>query len=382
MLDVLREVHAHPASTRASVARELGLSRGLASEITGRLRALDLIEESDTERTGGRGRPTRSLGPHPRGPVVAALDVSHEAWRLAIASLGGELTLLRRKRHGRDVDRVLSQARAALVAARRRLGPRLRAVGVALPGTISDGRLLQASHLGWQDVAIDAALRLGPDVPVLVGNDATLGGVAEARRGAGLTADLALHLTVEVGIGGALLDHGRPVGGSTGTGGEFGHLPFGDPASPCPCGARGCWDLDFDGRTLISRVPGATHPAGDDDPRAATTAVLALAGSGDQAASQVVDAVATSLGRGVAGLVNALDPEVVSLSGIAADLLGAARPRIDDAYARGLMRYRRTAPPAIVPARFPTDGALRGAAELAFDLVLSEAGIAAWQARF
>ena len=173
--------------------------------------------------------------------MVAALDVSHDAWRLAIGAIGGGLTLLRRERHGRDAERVLADARRALDDARRDLGPRLRAVGVALPGTISAGRLLQASHLGWQDLDIAAALRLDAGLPVLVGNDATLGGVAEARRGGGRGAALALHLTVEVGIGGALLDHGRPIGGSTGTGGEFGHLPFGDPARPCPCG--GSWLL-------------------------------------------------------------------------------------------------------------------------------------------
>ena len=90
--------------------------------------------------------------------------------------------------------------------------------------------------------------------------------------------------------------------------------------------------------------------------------------------------MATSLGRGTAGLVNALDPEVVTLSGMAAALLGAARPQIEDAYTRGLMLFRRTDPPPVILASFPDDGALRGAAELAFDLVLSEAGIDAWHA--
>jgi predicted NBD/HSP70 family sugar kinase len=209
---------------------------------------------------------------------------------------------------------------------------------------------------------------------VLIGNDATLGGVAEARRGAGLGADVALHLTVEVGIGGALLDHGRPVAGSTGAGGEFGHLPFGDPARRCPCGADGCWDLDFDGRTLARRL----GLGGLDDPRTATATVLARARAGDPAAVAMADAAATSLGRGTAGLVNALDPEVVTLSGLAATLLEVAEPRITDAYRRGLMRFRRLSPPPLTAARFPDDGALHGAAELAFDLVLSDAGIDAW----
>lgn len=377
LLDVLREVHAQPATTRADLARGLGLSRGLASEITGRLRTLDLIEEGDVERTGGRGRPTRALGPHPRGPVVVAVDITMEAWRLASSELGGELTVIRHERHPRrDADDVLANVRAALSATARRLGDRLRAVGVALPGTISDGWLRQADHLGWVDVDVATALGTGLGVPVVIGNDATLGGVAEARRGAAVGADLALHLTVEVGIGGAVLDHGRPVSGSTGAGGEFGHVPFGDPARACPCGATGCWDLDFDGRTLAGLLsePALTELARD-DPRAATASVLART---DTAAAEATRRMAASLGRGVAGLVNALDPRVVTLSGVAVDLLDVAGPQVDAAYRHGLMRYRRADPPPLTAARFPGDGALRGAAELAFDLVLSDAGIDAW----
>jgi hypothetical protein len=45
------------------------------------------------------------------------------------------------------------------------------------------------------------------------------------------------------------------------------------------------------------------------------------------------------------------------------------------------MRFRRTDPPPLVPAKFPDEGSLRGAAELAFDTILSDAGIDRWQHR-
>lgn len=77
-----------------------------------------------------------------------------------------------------------------------------------------------------------------PDDVLLVGNDASLSGLAEARRGAGAGAWVVLHLTVEVGVGGVLVVDGVPVAGRTGTGGEFGHIPLGDPALRCPCVPR------------------------------------------------------------------------------------------------------------------------------------------------
>ncbi|GAA3216547.1 ROK family transcriptional regulator [Actinocorallia longicatena] len=344
LLEVLRHVHAAPAVTRAGLARELGLSRSSATEIVGRLRALALVEETEAAPTGERGRPTTVLGPHPEGPVVAAFEITQGTWKSAVAGLGGEQERVTERPHGRVDALDLVAERLGELAAE--LGPRLRAAGVAVPGTLSGGRVVQAVHLGWD--VVDVAAELGASVPVVVRNDATLAGVAEARRGAARDRAAALHLTaVDVGIGGVLIDGGSPVAGGTGAGGEFGHLPFGDPAAACPCGASGCWELEVNAAALAGRGPAA---------------------------------VARSLGRGIGGLVNALDPTAVTLSGLAADLLGSDRETVEEAYAAALMSYRRAAPPPLLAARFPYDGPLRGAAELAYDTVLSEAGLTSWQA--
>lgn len=377
LVDVLRHVHDNPATTRADLARELGLSRGSATEIAGRLRALSLIDEIGAAPTGSRGRPTRVMTAHPAGPVVGVIDISHERWRLASVALGGELTLLREEHHVRRHDPVdvLAHVAEAVHHLHQDLGPRLRAFGVSVAGTVSAGRLVLASGLGWQDVDIAGALDLGSAVPVVVGNDATLSGVAEARRGAGRDAVAALHLTIEVGVGGVLMDHGRPVTGRSGAAGEFGHLPFGDPARPCACGAYGCWDAEIDGRAMARHLDDPVP----DDPRTAAGGVLARATAGDQAARTAVTRVARDFGHGVAGLVNALDPDVITLSGLAVEVLDIAGPALHETYRAGLMRFRRHAPPPLLPARFPTDGSLRGAAELAFDEVLSETGLHTWR---
>jgi predicted NBD/HSP70 family sugar kinase len=252
----------------------------------------------------------------------------------------------------------------------------LRGVGIAVPASVGNGRLVQASGLGWRNVDVIDQLGVRAAVPVTVGNDATLAGLAEVRRGAAVGASVALHIAVEVGIGGVLLDHGRPIASSTGASGEFGHLPFGDPARPCPCGARGCWDVDADARALVRYAGGRPGR----NPRTAADAVLTRAAGGDADARAAVHQVAHSLGRGLAGIVNALDPAVVTLSGLAVDLLAVDRPVVNAAYRAGLMRFHRRNAPPLLAARFPADGSLRGAAELAFDGVLSDAGLDDWQA--
>lgn len=369
--DVLAQVRREPGVTRAEVARRLRLSSGSAAEITARLRDLRLVSE-ERAPVLGRGRPTTVLTAHPRGPLALVAELRHEDWRCVVAGLDGGIEPVAAGRHDRrDPAAVLAALRMALDDARRSHGGRVRAVSLAAPATVRDERLAQASTLGWG--AVDLA-PLSGDLPLLLGNDATLAGVAEARTGAATGVGTALHLIVEVGIGGALIVDGSPLTGAHGAAGEFGHLPFGDRAVRCPCGARGCWDVEIDGRALARHL-GDPPPA---DPRSYAHHTLAATGPEERRA---VGAVAAALGAGIAGLVNAHDPGVVTLGGLAVPLRAAAGAEFDAAYAAGLMTSVRAQPPPVLDAVHGDDGALHGAAALALDHIASAGALAEWAAR-
>ncbi|NKZ06535.1 ROK family protein [Actinomadura latina] len=367
-LAVLRYVHAHPSATRADASRALGLSSGSATEITSRLKTSRLIDEDLPPRTGGRGRPSPALTAHPDGPLVCVVDISHEAWRVAAIELGGGVLTGSDGRHTGSPD-VIGMLAGHVAALHVRYGRRLRAVSACVAGTVSGTTVVQASGMGWRDVSLEP---LKPaEIPLVVGNDASLAGLAEARRGAGAGSRVVLHLTVEVGVGGILVVDGRPVDGATGAGGEFGHMPFGDPALACPCGARGCWDLEVDGRAM-ARALRRPPPR---DPRTAAEEIIA---SPSRDAREAVAGAARALGRGMGALVNALDPDVVTLSGLATDLAAASPGALSEGYTTGLMRYRRADPPPVRPSTLGPRGPLTGAADAAFDVLLTDEGLDAW----
>ncbi|HEY0616104.1 MAG TPA: ROK family protein, partial [Kribbella sp.] len=207
--DVLGLVGRQPGITRAAVARELRLSTGSATEITARLRDLHLLTETPAP-TQGRGRPTTLLLPHPSGPLVLAIDLRQGNWRSAVASVDGSLQDHTSRRHrSRRPAAVLASLRHAVEHTQDLYGDRLRAVSLAVAGTVRDNHLMQATTLGWGQVDL-SRLTAGTALPLLAGNDATLSGVAEARTGAAAEAGTALHLIVEVGIGGTLIVDGIP----------------------------------------------------------------------------------------------------------------------------------------------------------------------------
>lgn len=373
-LDLIAEMRRQPGITRADAARRRGLSSGSATDIIARLRRNSLIDEIPAP-TGTRGRPTGVLSPHPDGPVVLAIDIRRSGWYCAYAGIDGQPHRLRPRGHGNPPDRVISELGAAVLQARDRFGARLHAVSIAVAGTVSSGRVVHSAALGWKALDLAGIAATG-DLPLLIGNDATLAATAEGRSGAASGARTSLHLTVMTGIGGALIADGRPLTGATGAGGEFGHLPFGDPAVPCSCGAKGCWDMEVDGRAL-ARLLGDPAPG---DPYRYANEIIATV-PGDAQAKAAVSHVAASLARGAAGLVNACDPQIITLGGLGPSLAAAGADAFEDSYRRGLMSFRRAFPPPVVTARYREDGPLRGAIEAALDIVLSETGLTAWSAK-
>jgi predicted NBD/HSP70 family sugar kinase len=77
-------------------------------------------------------------------------------------------------------------------------------------------------------------------------------------------------------------------------------------------------------------------------------------------------------------LVNALDPDVVTLSGLAPDLIARTPAALEDGYTSALMRYRRAEPPSVLRSPLGRQGPLIGAADAAFDVLLTEEGLDAW----
>ena len=144
---VLRAVHRQPGIERAAVARRLSLTSGLITETVARLSSLNLLSEHPAPRTGARGRPTTTLGPHPRGPLVIAVVIGHETWRIAVAQLGGTELARTERPHRRDPSEVLAVLSAQLRSRRRRHGLRIRAVAVSVSGTVDrKSTRLNSSH--------------------------------------------------------------------------------------------------------------------------------------------------------------------------------------------------------------------------------------------
>ena len=265
---LLRAVHDGGGRlTRAELTRQLSLARGTATVLVRDLAGRQLIEElsSPADAPAGlkvprtRGRPTGVPSAHPHGPVALAVDLRDDSFTMAAFELTGRCTVLdRQEREAVSGTGMLTEVADRLKVHRRQFGDPLVGVGVAVPSPVSAGQMVQPTLPDWQDLDVAGVLGVGvgddDEGVVLAGNDATLAGLAEARRGVLRGVSVALHLHVATGIGGVLLAAGQPVTGAHGSAGEFGHMPLTGGSDPCRCGSVGCWELDAGARGLLRAV--------------------------------------------------------------------------------------------------------------------------------
>lgn len=173
------------------------------------------------------------------------------------------------------------------------------------------------------------AERAGAAVPLIVGNDGNMGGVAEAQRARGNTSGTVLMLAPGSGLGCAYVDRsGLALDGDTISGMEAAHMPaplhlLGAKPYPCGCGRTwGCVEvyttlagLPFQLEEALTRFPDHDLARSGGEPKERSMALRGLAQKGDPLALDIFDFQARALGLHVASLAMALDPTFVVIGG-------------------------------------------------------------------
>lgn len=187
-------------------------------------------------------------------------------------------------------------------------------VGIGIPGTISPatGRIKNANSTWLNGEPLDRDLARALNRPVRLANDANCFALSEAADGAAAGAGVVFGVILGTGCGGGVVVQGRLLAGANAVAGEWGHngLPWPDeqewPGPPCYCGRQGCIETFLSGRGLQ-----AAH--GDSSLTAHEIAEAAV--KGDTRAAAAIDLYARRLAKGLASVINVLDPDVIVLGG-------------------------------------------------------------------
>jgi fructokinase len=187
-------------------------------------------------------------------------------------------------------------------------------VGLGIPGTISPatGLIKNANSTWLNGQPLDRDLSRALKRPVRLANDANCFALSEATDGAAAGAGVVFGVIIGTGCGGGVVVHGRLLTGANAVAGEWGHngLPWPDasewPGPPCYCGRQGCIETFLSGRGM---------QAAYGDPSLTAREIAESAAKGDVRAGAAIERYATRLAKGLASVINVLDPDAVVLGG-------------------------------------------------------------------
>jgi fructokinase len=205
---------------------------------------------------------------------------------------------------------------AELVGELERTAGATASVGVSMPGSISaaTGLVQNANSTMLNDRPFGRDVEAALGRPVRLANDAHCLALSESADGSGAGVESMFAVILGTGCGGSLIFGGRIVDGPNRCGGEWGHVPLpwagSDemPGPDCWCGRHGCLETWLAGPALSRDHARATQEE-------LSAAQIAARAAHDDGARASLDRHLSRLGRGLAMVVNLVDPGVIVLGG-------------------------------------------------------------------
>ena len=195
-------------------------------------------------------------------------------------------------------------------------------IGIGVPGPVTpDGIVNKCINLGWGVFNIEKTLSDLTGLPVKAGNDATVATLGECWKGGGAGCKNMVMATLGTGVGGGIVVDGRVIHGSTGAGGEIGHMVLNrNETESCGCGKRGCVE-QYCSATGIVRIAKQFLANREDTSSLRNVENLTCkdifdaAAAGDTLAAEILEQVYAYMGEFLANICNVVNPECVVLGG-------------------------------------------------------------------
>lgn len=356
VLDLLRR---RPTS-RAELARMMGLTRAAISLIADELIAEGVIRESSAQpETVGPGRTPTLLKLCKGAYFAVGVSLRRSGCKVGLGDLSGELLACREvSLHAHtDAEPRVAQIAVEIETMLKAAGiphSRLLGVGISAPGPVDHaaGRVLNPPDFpGWENCPVTSLLEARLNIPVYLENDACAAALYNCMTRDFPERDNFGLILVDCGVGSGIVSQGkilRSLGGFTC---ELGHTSIDFNGPLCSCGNRGCLERYAALDQLAARFGKESFEA--------------LMASDRR--EEALDLEADYLAAGIVNLRNMVHLEAVLLGGRLQEYTRELLPRLES---RVGGRTLSQAPLRFLPAVMGSDAFVKSACNIAFNRFL------------
>ncbi len=234
----------------------------------------------------------------------------------------------------------------------------IESIGIAFPGTVSNGIVVKAENLGIKNLNIERELKKVFNIPIFLQNDAKCAAIAEKKLGSLKQYDDAIFLIIGTGVGGAVFLNGGLLKPKRYSGFEVGHMVIQKDGKKCNCGRKGC----FEAYASIRRFKETIQKEFDlPDIDGKNIKEFIVKNSDNKKLENIINTYIEYLSMGIANLINIFEPEVISIGGSFAHYEEILLGRLEKKILEKKELYNKDTIPKIVVAELKNDAGIIGA---------------------
>lgn len=316
----------HGEHSIASISEAIGASVPTATKLIGELMEEGFMVDLGKSGTSGGRRPS-IYGLNPEAGYFMGVDIRNTHASVAVTDFkGGLITFqdnipFQMEANEASIHNLASSLRTFIDKA----GidwHKLMGLGVSIPGRVNPVTGYSNSYSFDPNRPISQILAEDLNLHVVLENDSRAMTYGE-YLGGGLKEKNMLYVNVSWGLGMGMILSGHLYYGTSGYSGEFGHFPLLDNGQMCRCGKIGCLETGASGSALV-RMVGEKLQGGrasslaakyKADGRVNLNDLFEAIRNEDILAIEMVEKLGTNLGKGLAGLINIFNPELVVIGG-------------------------------------------------------------------
>ena len=316
----------HGEHSIAAISEAIGASVPTATKLIGELMEEGFMIDMGKSGTSGGRRPS-IYGLNPDAGYFIGVDIRNSHASIAITDFKGGLVKFQdgipfKMEANEDAVHRMGAAIRDYINLQDLDWNKIMGMGLSIPGRVNPVTGYSNSYSFDEHRSIATILEEDLNIRVVLENDSRAMTYGE-YMGDGLKEKNMLFVNVSWGLGMGMILNGHLYYGTSGYSGEFGHFPLLDNGQMCRCGKIGCLETGSSGSALV-RMIGEKLASG----RASSLApiykkeghvnlndIFTAIRSEDILAIEMVEKLGTNLGKGLAGLINIFNPELVVIGG-------------------------------------------------------------------
>lgn len=231
-------------------------------------------------------------------------------------------------------------------------------IGIAIPGTVSNNKIVKAVNLGINDYNLASRLKEILNIDVKLKNDAKCAALAEKKYGELNQYQDSIFLSIGTGVGGAVIFNGKLLEARNVPGFEFSHIVIQKNGTLCNCGKRGCFETYASMKRLKEKISKEFNLNTIEGEKIKN---FILQNENNPTLKYIINNYIQDLAIGISNIINIFEPEAICLGGSFAYFEDIFVEPLKKALIEGDLLFNKRCDIIIKLAKFKNDAGIIGA---------------------